>query len=320
VPELRQLRAFVAVAEELNFTRAADRLHLAQQAVSRSVAQLERELGVTLLERTTHDVTLTKAGATLLDSGRQVLVAVDAAFDQAQAVGRGLAGTVKVGITPAVGARVRGEVVRVLRDGAPEASVSFLEVRPSQIVSLLRDRDLDLAIARTSPQSPEVASAALPPTRATLHVPAGHRLADEDQVRLSQLDGERLLTWNVPGTPFTDLLVTRLAAAGAQVHPVQSVVLGGGEPPHLLAQRAVALLPEGWPVGGEAVVVPLAEAVDLPLLVLWLAGAPSPAVARVREGLASATTARAELTGAQAADDGPSQVPGRGVGALTSSA
>ena len=63
MPELRQLRAFVAVAQELNFTRAAERLHLGQQAVSKSVRQLERELGVTLLERTTREVRLTAAGA-----------------------------------------------------------------------------------------------------------------------------------------------------------------------------------------------------------------------------------------------------------------
>jgi DNA-binding transcriptional LysR family regulator len=66
MPELRQLRAFVAVAQELNFTRAAERLHLGQQAVSKSVRQLERELGVTLLERTTREVRLTPAGAALL--------------------------------------------------------------------------------------------------------------------------------------------------------------------------------------------------------------------------------------------------------------
>src|SRR3982751_859397 len=102
VPDLRQLRTFVAVAEELNFTRAAERLHLAQQAVSRSVAQLERELGVELLERTTREVALTAAGAALLSDGRDVVASADAAFERASAVGRGTAGTVRIGVTPAV--------------------------------------------------------------------------------------------------------------------------------------------------------------------------------------------------------------------------
>lgn len=83
MPELRQLRAFVAVAEELNFTRAAERLFLGQQAVSKSIRQLERELGVVLLERTTHEVRLTAAGAELLRDGRGALKAADTAFERA---------------------------------------------------------------------------------------------------------------------------------------------------------------------------------------------------------------------------------------------
>src|SRR5215218_3008351 len=101
MPELRQLRAFVAVAEELNFTRAAERLHLRQQAVSKSVQQLERELAVELLERTTREVSLTPAGAKLLAAGRDALAATDAAFERARTIGRGLAGTVRVGVSPA---------------------------------------------------------------------------------------------------------------------------------------------------------------------------------------------------------------------------
>ena len=81
MPELRQLRAFVAVAEELNFTRAAERLHLAQQAVSKSVGQLERELGVELLERTTREVRLTAGRRRAARAGgRDALAAADAAF------------------------------------------------------------------------------------------------------------------------------------------------------------------------------------------------------------------------------------------------
>src|SRR5512145_2714275 len=101
MPDLRQLRTFVAVAEELNFTRAAERLHLAQQAVSKSVRQLEGQLGVELLERTTREVHLTEAGAALLESGREALAAADAAFSRARDVGLGLSGTVRVGLTPA---------------------------------------------------------------------------------------------------------------------------------------------------------------------------------------------------------------------------
>lgn len=286
MPDLRQLRAFVAVAEELNFTRAAERIHLAQQAVSKSVAQLERELGVELMERTTHNVRLTPAGAALLDAGREVLAAADAAFEQAQMLGRGMAGTVRVGVTPPVGMAVRAEVASALRDGAPEVSVAFHEVRPGELAPLLRDRAVDIVLARTSRGAPEVDSTALRPTPASLLVLAGHPLASAAAVRLAELDGERLLTWSRPGTPYTDLLVTRLAAAGAQVEIVQAPVTGGGGPPDLADARAVALVPQGWPTGADLVEVPLEEELTLPLLLMWPAGTPTATVERVRARMA----------------------------------
>ena len=285
MPELRQLRAFVAVAEELNFTRAAERLHLAQQAVSKSVRQLERELGVELLERTTREVRLTPAGTALLDSGRAVLVAAESAFEGARSVGRGLSGSVRVGITPAVGAQVRDEVTRVLLDGAPDLLVSFHEVRPGEVARRLRDHAVDLVLARTERDAQGVESAALPPSPVELHVPRGHRLAGAEAVSLAQLDGERLLTWSAPGTPYTDMLVDRLAAAGARVEPVQARVLGGGRYHDLAATGAVALAPAGWPTGEDNVRLAVEDAISLPLLVLWPAGLPSPAVARLRSGL-----------------------------------
>jgi DNA-binding transcriptional LysR family regulator len=284
MPELRRLRAFVAVAEELNFTRAAERLHLGQQAVSKSVGQLERELGVELLERTTREVRLTPAGVALLESGRAALTAADAAFDRARAVGRGLAGTVRIGATPAIGPGTREQVVRALRDDAPELSLSFREVRPDEVAQLLRDRVVDLVLARTSRDAPDVDSAALRPSPVELLVPAGHRLAGAASARLAELDGERLLTWSAPGTPYTDLLVNRLRAAGARVEPVESRVTGGGSL-ELTETGAVALAPAGFPTGEHSTRVPIEDDITLPLLVLWPAGLPSPAVRRLRAAM-----------------------------------
>jgi DNA-binding transcriptional LysR family regulator len=287
VPELRQLRAFVAVAEELNFTRAAERLHLAQQAVSKSVRQLERELGVALLERTTREVRLTAAGRALLDSGRDAVVSADAAFEHARKVGRGVSGTVRIGITPAVGARVRNEVARALLDDAPDLLVSFHEVRPGEVPGKLRDHVVDVVLARTERGARGVDSAALRPSPVELLVPHGHRLAGATGVRLAELNGERLLTWSAPGTPFTDLLVDRLAAAGAQVDPVQARVLGSEQPPDLTETDAVALMPAGSPTGEHNVRLPIDDEISLPLLVLWPAGRPPPAVERLRKAMAT---------------------------------
>jgi DNA-binding transcriptional LysR family regulator len=285
VPDLRQLRTFVAVAEELSFTRAAERLFVGQQAVSKTVRQLEDELGVELVERTTHDVRLTGAGAALLEAGRPALAAAEAAFAAAREAGQGLTGTIRLGVSPAVSVLDRAEAVEVLRRDAPDVSVSILEIRPRDVRRMLRNRELDLVLARTSDGAPDVDSAALRPTPALLCVPEGHRLDRAEPVALPELDGERLLTWSPPGTAFTDLLLAQLAAAGATVEPVESRVTGSIALAELADRGAVALMPAGTPPVPGLAQVALADDVTLPLLVLWPTGAPSAAVRRVREGM-----------------------------------
>jgi DNA-binding transcriptional LysR family regulator len=281
VPELRHLRAFVAVAQELNFTRAAERLHMAQQAVSKSVAQLERELGVELLERTSREVRLTEAGVALLADARSVVTAADAAFARARQHGRGLAGTLAVGATPAVGPAVVRDLTRELRDEAPALSIAVREVRPGEVTGVLGDRRADVVLARTARRAADIVVTELPATPAALLVPASHRLADSGPVRLGALDGERLLTWSAPGTPYTDLLVDLCRHAGATVTPVEASVTGGGELVELVPLGAVAIVPQGWPVGAEARLVALDGPVTLPLLALRAAGPAPPAVLRL---------------------------------------
>jgi DNA-binding transcriptional LysR family regulator len=116
-------------------------------------------------------VRLTAAGAALLDAGRPALAAADAAFAAAREAGQGLTGTIRVGVSPAVSPLDRQEVVDVLRRGAPDVSVSLLEVRPRDVRRLLRARELDLVLARTSDDAHDVDSAALRPTCP----PAGRR-------------------------------------------------------------------------------------------------------------------------------------------------
>jgi DNA-binding transcriptional LysR family regulator len=284
LPDLRQLRAFVAVAEELNFTRAAERLFLGQQAVSKSVSQLEKELGVALLERTTREVRLTPAGEALLTDGREALRRADEAFERASAVGRGLEGTIRLGVSPALAPPERAEAVAAVRAAAPDLQVSLHEVRPRDIAPRLREHAVDLVLSRTAPAAPEVDSAALRPTRAVIRVGKDHRLAGRQRIALSELDGEKLQTYNPPGTPFTDLMVDRLRAAGATVEPVEARVLGL---PTLDPPDAVAIIAVGAPAGDDSVDLETDDDLTLPLVVLWPAGTPTAAVARIREAMTS---------------------------------
>ena len=287
MPELRHLRLFLAVAEERNFTRAAEKLHMAQQAVSKGVAQLERELGVELLERTTREVRLTAAGRALQADGRDALAAVERAFAGAAEVGRGLSGTVRLGATPALGLPVLDAATRALRETAPELAVAFLEVRPADVGPTLRDRRVDAVLARTSVAGPDIDSAELRPTPAMLAVPDGHPLAGRPAVALAELDGARLLVWSRPGTPYTDVLLARAAAGGARVEPVESRVTGTHGLADLAEHDAVALVPEGWPARPGVRFLALEEDVTLPLLILWAAGAPPAAVTRLRAALSA---------------------------------
>lgn len=297
MPELRHLRAFVAVAEQLSFTRAAELLHLRQQSVSRTVGELERELGTELLERTTREVRLTAAGRALLRDGAEVLRAADAAFARAREIGRGTLGRVRIGLSPAIGPQDRDEVVRALRPPGSDVSVSLHEVRPADLRPMLRGQDLDLALTRASGvRDGALHSARLRPTPMVLCVPAGHRLAGRDAVTLADLDGERLLVASAPGTSYTDLLVGAVAAAGARVEPVEARVTGGAALLTELAERdAVALMPAGTPPRDGVVAIPV-TGFAAPLLLLWPAGLPSAAVRRIREALAPG--------------DGPGAAPG----------
>lgn len=172
MPDLRQLRTFVAVAEQRSFTRAGELVHLKQQSVSKAVRELERELGVDLLERTTREVRLTAARRVLLEEGKHALEVTDAAFARTREVGTGLAGTIRIGYSPAIGPIDQTDVAHVLRAHGPDLSVELLEVRPAVLRPMLRAGELDLALTRIAGAvDPALHSANLRPTPLMLCVP-----------------------------------------------------------------------------------------------------------------------------------------------------
>lgn len=284
--DLRQLRTFVAVAEQRSFTRAGELVHLKQQSVSKAVRELERELGVDLLERTTREVRLTAAGRVLLEEGKHALEVADAAFARAREVGTGLAGSIRIGYSPAISPTDQTDVARVLRAHGADLSVALLEVRPSALRPMLRAGELDLALTRIAGAvDPALHSASLRPTPLMLCVPHDHPLADRTSIDLSELDGERLLTASPPGTPYTDLLLDRLAGAGARVETAEARVTGGAAlPGELVSHDAVAIVPVGTPIPSDVVAIGL-DTITAPLLLLWSAGLPSPAVALLRRAM-----------------------------------
>lgn len=142
--DLRRARYFQAVAQELHFGRAAHRLHVAQPALSRQIAALERELGVVLLERSTQRVSLTAAGEAFLDDVGPVIVAADDAIRRVRQGERG-ASALTIGFMPGLSLH---HAVRSVRDEHPQAMIEVRELTWANQADLVRDGTVDVALVR----------------------------------------------------------------------------------------------------------------------------------------------------------------------------
>jgi len=211
--ELRQLRYFVTLAEELHFGRAAEREHIVQSALSQQLQRLERELGVRLLERSTHRVSLTAAGAVFLTEVRQILAHAGRAAAAARNAASATA-TLRVGIIDAsydsmpqilheVQARYPGLVINQV-----EASV------PEQYQQLLDGR-LDVGVGRATLAPPQIASLLFRQDPLGVLVPAGHRFAELEGVPVADLAAEPLLLAEEAQAPeFNQFTVEMCRSAG----------------------------------------------------------------------------------------------------------
>lgn len=188
--DLRLLRAFVAVAEELHFGRAAARLHVAQPALSQQIRRLERELGVLLLTRTSRSVALTPAGEVLRDRARAVLLQVRRDLAETVRVGRGEEGRLDVGFVSS--ALPLGPIRRVqaFRERYPRVQVELTEGYTSRLLDLLVRGALDLAVVRDPDPSDDVVCTTFHVEPFVGVVPAGHRLAGRASIRAGELAGD----------------------------------------------------------------------------------------------------------------------------------
>jgi DNA-binding transcriptional LysR family regulator len=195
--ELRQLRMFVAVAEEGGFSRAADRLHLVQSAVSAGIRGLERELGTALFDRDTRHVELSDAGHALLPEARRVLSAVALASDSVAQVGGGLRGSVTLGTMQAQGMRrvSTARLIASFQRDHPGVRISARHVGGStEMARQIAEDRLDLGILSLVDREP----AGLELTRLAgepmfLACAPGHPLADAETVSLADLAAERFV-------------------------------------------------------------------------------------------------------------------------------
>jgi DNA-binding transcriptional LysR family regulator len=188
--DLRQLRYFVAVAEELHFSRAAVRLNLAQSALSSQIRQLEQEVGGPLLTRSTRHVELTAAGAALLEDAREVLAAADGAMARAKALARGEAGALVIGqLGPAPGG-IFAPLVARFGSLHPEVRVELRALDFTELVDGVRERHADVAFLYEPLDEPDLEVTPLLAEPRIVVLPRGHRLANREQLTPADLDGE----------------------------------------------------------------------------------------------------------------------------------
>jgi DNA-binding transcriptional LysR family regulator len=189
--ELRYLAAFVAVAEELHFGRAARRLQMAQPPLSQLIRQLEKELGVQLIERSTRTVRLTDAGETFLEPARRVLDDVDMARRAARSAGTGEYGRVVIGFGGASSHAALPRLARAVRTAHPGLEL-VMEVQQYANVALegVADGTLDLGFVRMPVDRPGLQSRVIGNDRIVCALPIDHPLAGTEQIDLRDLSFE----------------------------------------------------------------------------------------------------------------------------------
>lgn len=216
--ELRHLRYYVAVAEELHFHRAADRLHISQPPLSQQIRALERELGVVLLERNRRSVAMTAAGTAFLRDAREILAAVDAATETVRSVARGEAGRLAVGF---VGSAMHGAlpgVLRAHRRAYAQVQLVLTELPTAGQLEALMSGRIDVGVIRPPVREPGLAFETIHTEPFVVALPEDHALAARDEVALAELVAE----------PF--VLLARREAPGLYESLGQAMADAGGMP------------------------------------------------------------------------------------------
>ncbi|MDJ0703868.1 MAG: LysR substrate-binding domain-containing protein [Leptolyngbyaceae cyanobacterium MO_188.B28] len=186
--ELRHLRYFVAVAEELHFGRAAERLHMAQQPLSRQIRNLELELGVSLFHRTKRTVRLTEAGKAFWEEAKKTLTQAEKAIVVAQRVGRGEAGHLQIGFTGPVLNSILPTIIRQFQDRFPDIHLQLKRLSTDEQVNALRDEEIQIGLLHPPIDAPFLTQEVIYQEPLIAAIPDIHPLAKQAPKQISVKD------------------------------------------------------------------------------------------------------------------------------------
>jgi DNA-binding transcriptional LysR family regulator len=243
--ELRHLRYFVAVAEEKNFTRAAERLHIAQPPLSRQIQQLEEMLGVSLIEKGTRPVKLTEAGHFFLAHAKPLLDQVGELRAMTQRIGK-LERMLSVGFVASTLYGLLPDIIRRYRERNPEVEVTLHEMTTVEQIKALKEGRIDVGFGRLKSEDTSIRRILLREERMVVALFPGHRLGgSEEGVRLVELVHESILVYpKAPRPSFADQVLAAFNNANLtpeSVVEVRELQIAMGL---VAAGQGIAIVPE----------------------------------------------------------------------------
>jgi DNA-binding transcriptional LysR family regulator len=200
--DLRRLRYFVVVAEELSFSRAAQRLRISQPPLSNQIKQLEEELGVQLFKRSSRGVRMTDAGEVLLGDARRIFVQLEQTTRVVQRVGHGEVGRLTLGFVPSASNEVLPSILRKFRQRFPDVELFLREMRPERVVQRLHDQQIDAGFLYLPLDDASLNVECVSREPLVLALPESHRLASKPRIALQALTEEPFILparYSMPG-------------------------------------------------------------------------------------------------------------------------
>jgi DNA-binding transcriptional LysR family regulator len=278
--DTRLLRAFVAVAEELSFTRAAQRLFLAQQALSSQIQQLEARVGVKLFERTTRRVELTEAGERFLGHARAALDALDAAAKELAALHRAERATLRVGMSAVAMVPLVGETIREFSERHPEVVLVVSNTPLNQPAGGLKEGAADVAFVRPPFLDEGISMVTVQSEPRYIALPRDHPLAGRDHVRPEDVVNEPWI-WVEGADPrarafwsLEEFRGGKPLRAGTRITSIEEAfgAVAAGVAITCQGESAVRTIGAGWP---QLCFLPLKGAPPAQIAIAWRTSADS---------------------------------------------
>ncbi|MDQ7777977.1 LysR family transcriptional regulator [Paracoccus aminovorans] len=242
---IRQLRCFVVLAEELNYTRAAKRLHMSQPPLSTQIQTLEREVGAELISRTSRRVALTRAGEVFLQRARTILDQYERSLQEIREIQQGQDGMLEIGAT---GSILRGGLAELLARFAkahPRITLRVHEQSPTVQISEILSRRTDVSFNRSVPRDPELAHEYGWREEMVALVRSDHRLAGRTCVSIQDLREDQHVVLRPDSSDFAAYVMACIVAAGYRPRVSQQVVDAQSIPSLIVAGFGVSIVPAG---------------------------------------------------------------------------